>query len=82
MNREKTLCNRRQIHRFAADAVAYNAAADAIMKAAGVPLIDLYSFTLKFGKEAYCDHVHFNDDVRRLQAAFIAGWLSRWSSES
>ncbi len=62
-------------HRFAADVVAYNAAADEIMAAQGVPRIDLFTFTVNLGPELYCDHVHFVDAVRRQQAAFIAGWL-------
>jgi len=63
-------------HRFSDDCRAYNATADAIMKAAGVPSIDLHTFTLNLGPALYCDHVHFNEPVRRLQAAFIAGWLA------
>lgn len=62
-------------HRFAADNVRYNAAADAIMQAADVPILDLYTFTRNLGPGLYCDHVHFHEDVRRQQAAFIAGWL-------
>ena len=63
-------------HRYAADCLAYNAAADAVMAAAGVPMIDLHTFTLNLAPDLYCDHVHFTDPVRRLQAAFIAGWLT------
>lgn len=65
-------------HRFAVDCDAYNAAADAIMKAAGVPMIDLYTFTCNLGPDLYCDHVHFQEPVRAQQAAFIAGWLAHW----
>jgi hypothetical protein len=67
-------------HRFAVDCDAYNAgAADAIMKAAGVPMIDLYTFTCTLGPDLYCDHVHFQEPVpARRQAAFIAGWLAHW----
>ena len=64
-----------KFYRYAADCVKYNAEADAIMTAAGIPMIDLFSFTANLGDDLYCDHVHFNDDVRRQQAAFIAGWL-------
>ena len=66
-------------HRFAADAAAYNQAADAIMTAAGVALIDLHTFTLALGPDLYCDHVHFHEQVRAQQAAFIAGWLAGWT---
>ena len=62
-------------HRFAADVVAYNAAADAVMSGAGVPMIDLHKFTMDQGGELFCDHIHFVEPVRQKQAAFIAGWL-------
>jgi len=63
-------------HRFAADCNAYNAAADEIMLKAGVPVIDLHTFTCNLGDDLYCDHVHFKEHVREKQAAFIAGWLA------
>jgi lysophospholipase L1-like esterase len=63
-------------HRFAADGIAYNRAADEIMAAAHVPAIDLYTFTLNLGDDLYCDHVHFHEHIREKQAAFIAGWLT------
>ncbi len=63
-------------HRFAADCDAYNRAADEVMAASGVPVIDLHSFTLALGPELYCDHVHFVEPVREKQAAFIAGWVA------
>ncbi|MCG3147499.1 MAG: hypothetical protein PCFJNLEI_00939 [Verrucomicrobiae bacterium] len=64
-----------EFFRYAADLAAYNAAADAIMAAAGVPVIDLYTFTVNLGPDLYCDHVHFPEPIREKQAAFIAGWL-------
>jgi hypothetical protein len=67
-------------HRFSADAVAYNQAADVIMKVHGVPVIDLYAFTLNLGEDLYCDHVHFHEHVREKQGAFIAGWLTAWGA--
>ncbi|MCB0115927.1 MAG: SGNH/GDSL hydrolase family protein [Caldilineaceae bacterium] len=67
-------------HRFAADNMRYNAAADAIMQAARVPVLDLYTFTRNLGVDLYCDHVHFHEDVRRQQAAFIAGWLMAFTA--
>lgn len=63
-------------HRFAADCRAYNHAADQVMAAAGIPVIDLYTLTLNLGPDLYCDHVHFHDHVREQQAAYIAGWLA------
>ncbi len=65
-------------HRFAADGIAYNAAADAIMAAAGIPMLDLYTFTRNLGPDLYCDHVHFREPIRTQQAAFLAGWLTHW----
>lgn len=64
-----------KFHRFAVDCDAYNEAADEIMAAAGVPLIDLHTFTCNLGKDVFCDHAHFRPHVREKQAAFIAGWL-------
>ncbi|MEZ4867219.1 MAG: GDSL-type esterase/lipase family protein [Caldilineaceae bacterium] len=68
----------KSFHRFAADCAAYNAAADAIMTAAGVPLLDLHTFTHNLGPDLYCDHVHFHEAIRAQQGAFIAGWLHHW----
>jgi lysophospholipase L1-like esterase len=67
-------------HRFAADCAAYNAVADGIMRAAGVPVIDLFTFTRNLGTDLFCDHVHFHVHVREKQAAFIAGWLAGWTA--
>lgn len=65
-------------HRFAADGDAYNAVADRVMRDAGVPAIDLHTFTQNLGPDLYCDHVHFHEGIREKQAAFIAGWLLGW----
>jgi lysophospholipase L1-like esterase len=62
-------------HRFARDCAAYNAAADTVMGDAGIPAIDLFTFTVNLGQDLFCDHVHFNESVRTKQAAFISGWL-------
>jgi lysophospholipase L1-like esterase len=74
---DEAIHNPRQpaFQRFAADCDAYNAAADAVMHAAGVPTIDLHTFTINLGPDVFCDHVHFHESVRAQQAAFIAGWL-------
>lgn len=65
--------------RFHDDVVVYNSVADEVMSGHSVPSIDLYTFTRNFGIGAYCDHVHYNEEVRRLQAAYIAGYLERYS---
>lgn len=62
-------------HRFAADVERYNHAADDIMRAAGIPIVDLFNFTHALGPDLYCDHVHFHEHVRAQQAAYLAGWL-------
>lgn len=67
-------------HRFRADNDAYNAAADTIMRAAGIPIIDLHAFTLALGSDLYRDHVHFHPAICQLQAAYLAGWLIRFAA--
>ena len=61
-----------EFHRFAADVEAYNAAADAHAAAAGWDLLDLHGLTKACGERAYCDHVHFVEPVRALQAQYLA----------
>lgn len=75
--------NRRskEFWRFAADCIAYNEAADRVMAEAGIPTIDLYTFTLGLGPDLYCDHVHFHERIRELQSAFIAKWLVERQTE-
>jgi lysophospholipase L1-like esterase len=62
-------------YRFAEDVVHYNRIADGVFAEAGIPAVDLYTFTLSLGDAVYCDHVHFTERVRELQAAYIAGAL-------
>jgi lysophospholipase L1-like esterase len=62
-------------HRYHRDVIRYNEIADAVWKGAGIPIIDLYTFTCNVGPELYCDHVHLTMRVRELQAAYIAGSL-------
>lgn len=38
--------------------------------------IEMYDFTKTLGDDIYSDHVHFKDEIRKLQAAFIAGYLN------
>ncbi|MFE5320848.1 GDSL-type esterase/lipase family protein [Paenibacillus sp. NPDC056579] len=65
-------------HRFHRDVLAYNSAADEVMTSHGIPILDLYTFTRSFGESGYCDHVHFTEEVRRLQAAYIAGYMESY----
>ena len=62
-------------HRYNRDALRYNAVADSLFSRHGVPVIDLYSFSAKFPLSAYMDHVHYREEYRALQAAYIAGFL-------
>lgn len=63
-------------HRFTADGDAYNAVADSVMNEAGIPMIDLHTFTLNIGIDLYRDHVHFHDHICEKQGAFLAGWIA------
>lgn len=77
---DETLHNARSkgILRFEADLDAYNATAEATLNREGIPVLDLPGFTRRLGPlhELLKDHIHFQDDVVRLQAAFIAGCLA------
>ncbi len=61
--------------RFEADVETYNVIADSLMREHNVSIIDLFTFTHNLGLDVYVDHVHFADEVRAQQAAFIAGHL-------
>ena len=69
----------KDFYRFEADAAAYAQVADEVMDAAGIPVIDLHAFTLNLGPDLYMDNVHFREPVRKIQAAYIAGWLSAFA---
>ncbi|MGL4453188.1 MAG: SGNH/GDSL hydrolase family protein [Sarcina sp.] len=62
--------------RYSEDLEVYNMIAKTVMENKDVEIIDLYSFTKDLGKDIYCDHVHFTNEVRRLQSVFITGYLS------
>jgi|SRR5690606_10620661 len=64
---------RQGFKRYAADLKTHNKIAEEIFKKAGVPIIDLYGFTEKLGTDKFIDHVHYNEEARKLQAAYIAG---------
>ncbi|MDF2922852.1 MAG: Lipolytic protein family [Paenibacillaceae bacterium] len=65
-----------EFHRYNRDVELYNEAADQIMNASGIPLVDLNSFSRNLGGDAYCDHVHYTESARARQAAFLAGAVS------
>jgi len=61
--------------RYNHDLIAYNAAARAIMDEAGLPVIDLYTFSIPLVPSEIVDHVHFSDAARERQAEFITSEL-------
>jgi hypothetical protein len=78
---ERHAARNKKFFRFAADVADYNAAADRLMKEYQVPVIDLHGFTLSLGiTPLFRDHVHFPDEIQRLQGAHIAGHLACWGA--
>ncbi|MBI0397239.1 SGNH/GDSL hydrolase family protein [Cyclobacterium marinum] len=78
---DDTMHNSKQqtFYRYAADVAKYNEVADEIFKSRNVPIIDLHQFTLNLGDNLFKDHVHFGEETRAKQGAFIAGFLSNLS---
>jgi hypothetical protein len=72
----------RTFYRYAADLDAYNRVADEFFAGVEVPVIDLYTFTARLGNRAFIDHVHYDQETRALQAAYIAGFLQEYLSSS
>ena len=66
----------KEFYRYNADVKRYNEAAASLFKQRHVPMINLYDFTAQLGDNHYIDHVHFDEQTRMLQAAFIAGFLN------
>lgn len=62
--------------RYNADVIRYNQIADSICGRHKIAVIDLYSFCSKFPIAAYTDHVHYKPEYAKLQAAYIAGYIS------
>lgn len=69
------------VHRHAEDLALYNQIADTVTRKSEIPVIDLYDFTQSLGPEVFADHVHYDEQTRALQAAFIAGNLRRIMTE-
>lgn len=64
----------KEFHRFAEDVLAYNEVADEAVARFNVETADLFGFTEWLGgAERFCDHVHYAEPVRMLQAAFLNG---------
>ena len=62
-------------YRYNRDVIKYNQIAQEVMEKNKIKIIDLYGFTLNFGSEAFSDHAHFSESVRKLQAAYILGFI-------
>ncbi len=60
-----------KMHRFSSDLNKYRIAANEIMHDYDIPIIRLYDFTNSFGTEAFIDHVHFTEEVRKKQAEYL-----------
>ncbi|MEM6377164.1 MAG: SGNH/GDSL hydrolase family protein [Bacteroidota bacterium] len=67
----------RWMHRFAKDLKEYNRIADSVFTAHQIPIIDLHDFTQQLGTKHFRDHVHYDEEARKLQAAFITGSLEK-----
>lgn len=65
------------VHRYAKDLDQYNEIADETAAKYQIPVIDLYDFTRRLGEGSFIDHVHYDENTRSLQAAFIMGSLSQ-----
>ena len=59
-------------YRFKKDVALVNEAAKKVCNEYKIPYIDLYSYTLEFGKEAFSDHVHYFSEISKKQAEFLA----------
>lgn len=62
--------------RYNNDVVKYNDIANEIMEKNNIQSIDLYKFTQDLVGEIYLDHVHFKEEIVKLQAEFIAGHIN------
>ena len=69
----------RSFYRLTEDIPVYNAAAEKVMAERGIPVIDLYAFTCALdltGDDLFRDHTHFQPEVIKLHAAFVAGYIN------
>ncbi len=63
-------------YRYNADVLKYNQIADSLCRKNKIIQINLHHFSSKFPVNAYKDHVHYTDEYAKLQASYIAGFLS------
>ncbi|WP_168735574.1 SGNH/GDSL hydrolase family protein [Cohnella fermenti] len=71
-----------EFKRYDRDLLRFNEAAEATAGRYGIPVLDLYAFSRALGEHVYCDHVHFTEEARCLQAAYIAGFVKGLSCEA
>ena len=69
---------RRKFHRRAKDLDRYQQVADELCQQYGIPQVDLFDFTQRLGNERFVDHVHFDQETRALQGAYLAGIIHQW----
>lgn len=68
----------KEFSRLNHDVKRYNEIAAEVFSSHKVPEIDLYTFTELQGNNRFVDHAHFTSEIRKLQAAYIAGFLNLW----
>lgn len=64
-------------YRYNRDVIRYNEVADSLLASRGIPIVDMYTFSSQFPLDAFMDHVHYSIEYRKLQAAYIAGFLEK-----
>ena len=75
IDEENHAIHEKAFFRLERDVERYNRASMDLIRRNQIPWIDLGAFTRRIGLPLYCDHAHFNEDVRAIQAAYIAGAL-------
>jgi len=64
---------KKDFRRFNEDVERYNSIADNIASSQSIWTIDLYSLCRSMGEsEIRCDHIHFTEEARKIQGAFMA----------
>ena len=67
---------KKDFKRFNNDVEKYNVVADKQASLHATRIIDLYNFCRNIGgPENYLDHIHFTEEMRKLQGAFVAGHI-------
>jgi hypothetical protein len=83
---DERLHNKRskRIQRFEKDLDEYNRAGEVLLARHHVPILDLPGFTRRLGpmNQLLKDHIHFKDEIVKVQAAFIAGYLMNLTSRA